>query len=185
MFLYEKKWHQSTACIQFSASQEFTLFICIMPLQHHSARCQNWKPPKWSKLDRWVKLLSCSQNGCLHGMPERKQRLIQPFLIFLLWVCMLGWMRQSSAVGLKGWWKQEHSICDSWERRIRALDLGKESSLGYLSIWTLRRAGNTTKLICKIAVGEESKISIGHKPEMSSVLNGTSLNLLMLTVNYF
>lgn len=144
MFLYEKKWHQSTACIQFSASQEFTLFICSMPLQCCSARCQNQTLPKQPQLDRWVKLLSCSQNGCFHGMPERKQSLIWPFLIFLLWACM----RQSSAADLKEWWKQ--ALCDSWERRIRALDLGKESSLRYLSIWTLCRAGNITKLICKL-----------------------------------
>lgn len=63
---------------------------------------------------------------------------------------------------------------------------GKESSLRHLfCIWTSCRAGNITKLICKIAVGEESEISIGHKPEMSSVLNSISLDLAMLTVNYF
>lgn len=106
--------------MQFSASQEFTLFTCIMPLQHYSVRCQNWRLPKWSELDRWVKLLSGSQNGCSHDQLERKQSLIWPFFIFLLWVCMLGWMRQSSAAGLKES-ESEHSVCDSWERRIRAL----------------------------------------------------------------
>lgn len=176
-FCIKKKWHQFSACIQFSASQEFTL-----PLQHYSARCLKWRIPKGSRLDRWVKLLSCSQKGCFHDMPERKQRLIRdPFKFFSeLWVCVLGWMRQSSAAGLKDCWK--------WAPCLRLLgekDPGKESSLSYFSIWTLCRAENITKLICKIAVGEESKISRGHKPEMSSILNGLSLVLAMLTVNYF
>lgn len=93
------------------------------------------------------------------------------------------WDRVQQQVSASG--ESEHSVTPGKEESGHWIP-GKEPSLGHLfSIWTSRRAGNITKLICKIAVGEEYEISIGHKPEMSSVLNSISLDLAMLTVNYF
>lgn len=67
----KKKRHKSTASINFLASKKFILLVCIISLQHYLLRCQDWRLPKQPEVDRWVKLLWCSQNGCFHAMPER------------------------------------------------------------------------------------------------------------------
>lgn len=150
MFLYEKKKkkkNKSTASIKFSSSKKFILLACIISLLHYSLRRQNWRLPKQSEMDRWVKLLWCSQNGCFHAMPERKHRCIWPFLIFLLQDSMLHWTRHSSAAGLKDWLKRGLRL---WLQRSK--DQGSGSQANYLqttnrylfSIQTHCRAVNIT-----------------------------------------
>lgn len=125
MFLHEKNDTNPLLASNFQLPRNSP---CSYASCHYRAIQQDARTegsPNRSQLDRWATLLSYSQNGSFHGMPERKQRLTWPFLIFLLRVCMLGWTRQSSAAGLKEWWKPAFCLwllgkkdqgTGSWER---------------------------------------------------------------------